>query len=168
MSALAGAEFTTISDYPSPAIIHNIEKNVNRNLHDKGVYSPISVQGHQWGMITDDFSQHHAHSFTRILCADCLWMDGEHENLLCSLQHFLAPEATACIIAGFHTGRAIVVSFFDKALKAGFEFEKMWEQDHYGEKRPWDPCRKDCDNYIDERSKWLVIAILMRRQDTAP
>ena len=164
---LSGARSVTISDYPTTSIIDNIHANVDRNVPES-LKSAVTVEGHQWGMIEDDMGRHNAGSFTRILCADCIWMLGEHSNLLKTLDHFLAPVNTARIwlIAGFHTGRDVVKLFLDLTFRAGFEIEKIWEQDTHGKKRPWSRCRKGLHNDIDERRKWLLVTILRRRDPT--
>jgi len=73
----------------------------------------VDVHSHKWGRFADTFSQNQAKHFTRILAADCLWMDGEHQSLVDSILHFLspAPDTQAWVIAGFHTGRAKVAAF---------------------------------------------------------
>ena len=84
-------------------------------------------------------------------------MDGNHYGLVQSIAHFLSPkkEARAWVIAGFHTGRAKLVSFFDIISQAGLEIEAIWEQDADGYKRDWDRERED-----KERNRWMVVAIL--------
>ena len=125
----------------------------------------VTVEGHEWGKLADDFSTRCKGEFTRILCADCLWMEGEHDNLLQSMKHFLAISSSArvWVVAGFHTGRSTVVKFFDKALKVGFDTEEIWEQDVNGIQRPWRRHRGGIEEDIEERRKWLVIAILKRK-----
>ena len=88
-------------------------------------------------------------------------MDGEHESLAQSMQHFLSPSISAQIwvTAGFHTGRIKVVAFFDIMNRKGFELDRVWEQDVMGHERPWDLAREDAEG----KGKWLVIAILKRR-----
>ncbi|KAL9618939.1 MAG: hypothetical protein Q9160_006403 [Pyrenula sp. 1 TL-2023] len=79
-----------------------------------------------------------AHTFTKILIADCLWMPSQHTNLVRTIKHFLQPLPTsrhasatsptssaeqktvssqpcALVVAGFHTGRSIVAGFFRTA-----------------------------------------------------
>ena len=112
-------------------------------------------------MTSDPFSLTDAGNFDRIICADCLWMDGEHESLALSMQHFLSPSISARIwvTAGFHTGRKKVFAFFEMMDQKGFEPDQVWEQDVMGHERPWDPAREDAE----AKGKWLVIAILKRR-----
>lgn len=154
----------TISDYPSSSIIDNICVNVRRNLSDY-LNTPVLVGGHQWGVFDDELSKSSGKSFTRILCADCIWMNGEHDNLVKTFNHFLAPskDARVWLIAGFHTGRDVVRSFLQATFRGGFEAEKLWEQDTYGNIRPWKSRRSAFHNDIDERRKWLLITILKRR-----
>lgn len=165
MSALAGAEEVVLSDYPSPAILANTRANVERNVPEER-RPRLSVQGHEWGVLTDHFSKAQAHHFSRVLCADCLWMDGEHYNLAQSMEHFLArdDDARVWVIAGFHTGRAKLVSFFDIAAQAGMETEKIWERDADGNEREWVRERNGGQEDASGRNRWLVIGILKRKQ----
>jgi len=161
-SVLAGAGETVLSDYPSQKILANLKINVEQHIPRKmRAEQNVSVQGHEWGVLTDEFSKAHAHHFTRILCADCLWADGEHYGLAQSMVHFLSPQgnARAWVIAGFHTGRAKIASFFDITAQAGLEIEAIWERDCDGIERGWDRGRED-----KERNRWFVIAVLKRKQ----
>ena len=165
MSVLAGAEEVILSDYPSPTILSNTKANIQRNV-PKELQQKITVQGHEWGVLTDDFSKAHAKHFSRILCADCLWMDGEHYGLAQSMEHFLSrkEDARVWVIAGFHTGRAKLVAFFDIAAQAGLEAEHIWERDADGNEREWVRERNGGQEDATGRNKWLVVAILKRKQ----
>ena len=164
MSVLAGAEEVILSDYPSPSILANTKANVESNV-PKELQQKLTVQGHEWGVLTDDFSKAYAKQFSRILCADCLWMDGEHYGLAQSMEHFLSykDDARVWVIAGFHTGRAKLVSFFDIAAQAGLETESIWERDADGNEREWVRERSSGQEDAAGRNKWLVVAILRRR-----
>ena len=168
VSVLAGAEEVVLSDYLSAAILANIEANVERNV-PKELQQKLTVRGHEWGVLTDDFSKAYANHFTRILCADCLWMDGEHYGLAQSMEHFLShnDDARVWVIAGFHTGRAKLVSFFDIAAQAGLETENIWERDADGNEREWVRERNGGQEDATGRNKWLVVAILKRKQPTS-
>lgn len=165
VSVLAGAEEVVLTDYPSPAILANASANVERNV-PKELRQKLTVRGHEWGVLTDDFSKTHANHFSRILCADCLWMDGEHYALAQSMEHFLShkDDARVWVIAGFHTGRAKLASFFDIAAQAGLETEKIWERDADGNEREWVRERNGGQEDATGRNKWLVVAILRRQQ----
>ena len=161
-SALAGGGEVILSDYPSQKILSTLKINVDRNVPETLRYpKKVGVQGHEWGVLTDEFSRSNAGHFTRVLCADCLWMDGNHYGLAQSIAHFLSDkeEARAWVIAGFHTGRAKLVSFFDITSQAGLEIETIWERDADGNERDWDRERID-----KERNRWLVVAILKHSQ----
>ena len=141
-SALAGGGEVILSDYPSQKILSTLKINVDRNVPENLRYPKhVGVQGHEWGVLTDEFSRSNAGRFTRVLCADCLWMDGNHYGLAQSITHFLSDkeEARAWVIAGFHTGRA--------------------KRDADGNERDWDRDRQD-----KERNRWLVVAILKHSQ----
>lgn len=76
------------------------------------------------------------------------------------------------VVAGFHTGRAIVASFFDTAVKMGLDIEEIWERDinaGYVEdgdtlkaERGWSAFRKG--ESVDHTRRWCVVAILRRRK----
>ncbi len=133
-----------------------MEKNIPEPLQ-----LSVTVQAHEWGVLTDSFSETNAKHFTRVLVADCLWLDGEHYSLVQSIVHFLSPkaEARAWVIAGFHTGRPKLVAFFDTAVQAGLEIEAIWERDADGGEREWVRERVDI-----EKNKWMVVAILKRNE----
>jgi hypothetical protein len=159
-SALAGGGEVVLSDYPSQKVLVNLGVNVERNIpQDLRTEAKVAVQGHEWGILTDEFSKANARHFTRILCADCLWMDTTHFGLAQSIEHFLSDKegARAWVIAGFHTGRAKLVSFFDIIIQAGLEVERIWERDADGNDRNWERDRED-----QERNRWMVVAILKR------
>ncbi|EQL28621.1 hypothetical protein RJZ56_006213 [Blastomyces dermatitidis] len=121
-------------------------------------------------------------SFTRIIAADCLWMRDQHENLVRSLLWFLAPPASspssspssspdvngavAWVVAGFHTGREIVASFFETAVAMGLVVEKIWERDvnatsEEGEvTREWMSVRPE--EGPENRARWCVVAFLRK------
>ncbi len=164
MSVLAGAKEVVLSDYPSPAILANTKANVERNV-PKQLQQKLTVRGHEWGVLKDDFSRAHLNHYSRILCADCLWMDGEHYSLAQSMEHFLSPndDARVWVIAGFHTGRAKLVAFFDIATQAGLETEHIWERDADGNEREWVRERNGGQEDAAGRNKWLVVAILKRK-----
>ncbi len=168
MSVLAGAGEVVLSDYPSQAILANAKVNAERNV-SKELQQKLTVRGHEWGVLTDDFSKAYSNHFSRILCADCLWMDGEHYNLAQSMEHFLShgDDARVWVIAGFHTGRAKLTSFFDIAAQAGLETEYIWERDADGNERDWVRERDGGQEDATGRNKWLVIAILKRKKTSS-
>jgi len=161
----AGAGQVVISDYPNKELLASLNANVENNIL-KELRGRVSVHGHEWGQIEDAFSAAHASQFSRILSADCLWMTGEYLNLVQSMLHFLAHgnHARVWVTAGFHTGRPTIAHFFTLAASAGLEAAKIWERDVYGNVRPWSETREED---ITARKKWLVVAILRRRNDTS-
>jgi len=126
--------------------------------------SQVSVQGHQWGVLDTPFALRHANYYTRILAADCFWMQHEHNNLARSMLHFLSnsPTARVLVIAGFHTGRRNMAPFLVETVpEEGLEVEEIWEMDINGQRREWEADK--VEESIGERKKWLVIARLKRR-----
>ena len=124
------------------------------------------MEGHLWGDVSSDFAAINAHRYTRVLAADCLWMLGEHDNLAKSMLHFLAdmPSARVFCIAGFHTGRAKLVPFFEEVVpRMGLEVEELYEMNADGVRRSWAKERDNGREDIGERKKWLVISRIRRR-----
>ncbi|KAF2275532.1 uncharacterized protein EI97DRAFT_77559 [Westerdykella ornata] len=163
-AALSGAHAVAISDYPAPPILDAIKTNVTKNIPNN-IKPSVTIEGHKWGDLSTPFAQQHAHSFTRILAADCYWMPHEHDNLARSMTHFLSesPEARVLCIGGFHTGRAKIAGFFEEAVpEAGLEVEEIFEMDATGQRREWRPVRDGGREDIGERKKWLVLARLRR------
>ncbi|KAK0333480.1 hypothetical protein LTR91_012622 [Friedmanniomyces endolithicus] len=153
-----------ITDYPAPAVLANIRCN------SQGAVPPTlahrySVEGHEWGDLTTAFARSHAHSFTRIIAADCFWMSGQHESLVQSMLHFLTvgTDGKVFVVSGFHTGRAKLASFFEAAVGEGLEIEEIYEEDVYGSGRIWESERNGGIEDVMERKRWLVIAQLKRR-----
>ncbi|KAK0879785.1 hypothetical protein LTR87_006422 [Friedmanniomyces endolithicus] len=153
-----------ITDYPAPAVLANIRCN------SQGAVPPTlahrySVEGHEWGDLTTAFARSHAHSFTRIIAADCFWMSGQHESLVQSMLHFLTvgTDGKVFVVSGFHTGRAKLASFFEAAVGEGLEIEEIYEEDVYGSGRIWESERNGRIEDVMERKRWLVIAQLKRR-----
>ncbi|WPG98758.1 Hypothetical protein R9X50_00155200 [Acrodontium crateriforme] len=164
VAMLAGAQEVVISDYPAPAVLKNIALNAHENIPNR-LESQYKIQGHEWGEFNDDFALNNAHSFTKIIAADCYWMPGQHENLAQSMLHFLTmdPVGRILVAAGFHTGRAKLAAFFDTAVDEGLAVEDIYEEDANGVRRPWMKERDGGREDHTERKKWLVMAILSRK-----
>ncbi|RFU33231.1 hypothetical protein B7463_g3117, partial [Scytalidium lignicola] len=180
IAALMGARRVVLSDYPAPEILANLRANVSRNIDrrrkkqlsqpeagsEDTQASPIAetaVHGHEWGVLTDDFSVQNKESFERLIVADCLWMPWQHDNLLASIRWFMKENGRAWVVAGFHTGREKMAGFFreERLKQAGLEIEKVWERNAEGREREWVFDRGIED--VTARKRWLVIAVLKRR-----
>ncbi|KAI5370331.1 putative lysine methyltransferase, S-adenosyl-L-methionine-dependent methyltransferase [Septoria linicola] len=168
VAALAGSRESIISDYPSDEVLDNIRKNTTHAL-PADTATRARVQGYAWGDADSDFARDNAHSFQRIMAADCFWMPVQHAHLVKSMLHMLSlsPEARVLAIAGFHTGRANLAAFFDEAVAQGLEMEDIYEEDADGVRREWLPERDGGFENHTERKRWLVIAVLKRGQQTA-
>ncbi|KAF1967142.1 hypothetical protein BU23DRAFT_559582 [Bimuria novae-zelandiae CBS 107.79] len=170
MSAIVGADEVAITDYPAPPILETITANVETNLPSKR-RAAVAVHGHQWNVFDTPFAAAHAHRYTRILAADCLWMPYEHENLAKSMVHFLSKDTSSrvFVIAGFHTGRAKVAPFFEETVpEVGLEVEEIYEMNAEGKRRPWATERDGGREDVGERKKWCVLARLRRCASPAP
>jgi len=86
VATLKGAARVVITDYPAPEVLDNLRKNVAKNIDTRQTgkddagkeeakmeLGDVSVEGHEWGVLTDSFSIREKESFDRILVADCLW-----------------------------------------------------------------------------------------------
>jgi nicotinamide N-methyltransferase len=96
-----------------------------------------------------------------VLAADTLWLAGQHENLLKSMDHFLADDTNArgLVVGGFHTGRDKVVSFFERVPIFGLVVESIEEINVSGGRRPWSPDLMEDKTQI---KRWVVVAVLKR------
>lgn len=157
------AHKVVISDYPTPSILTNLTHNITTNI-PPSLTPHISATGHKWGDLTSPFSLTHAHHFTRILAADCLWMPWTHRALAQSMAHFLSdsPNARVFVAAGFHTGRAKVAPFWRVAGEEGLVVESIEEVDVEGGRREWREERDGGREDVTGRKRWLVIAKLKR------
>lgn len=171
MAAMLGAERVLVTDYPAPVVIENLRKNVELNLKDqealkmKGV--EVAVEGHGWGELSTPLAKENKGAFDRVLCADCLWMPEQHENLRRSIAWFLKEddfEARAWVVGGFHSGRAKMRGFFDeeKLKEVGLEVERLWERDCDGNDREWAWDRGAEDLDVTGRKRWLAVSVLRR------
>lgn len=86
------------------------------------------------------------------------------------------------VVAGFHTGRAIVRAFFEKAESLGLVVERIYERDLNassssartgnpvgGEeetevRREWMPVRQG--EGVENRTRWCVVAVLKRQEES--
>ncbi|EPS35639.1 hypothetical protein H072_10934 [Dactylellina haptotyla CBS 200.50] len=164
ISALAGAKSVVITDYPAPEILENIKANINLNASQLASSSAPDVYGHTWGVLTEEVAQKYAHSFTRVIAADTLWMMWEHENLVKSMLHFLDDSnlaARVVVVAGLHTGRQKMANFWTVAVENGLEIENIKERDVDGIEREFLEDRGIED--ITERKRWLTIGILKKK-----
>ena len=166
ISTLSEASTIAITDFPSQDILATIRKNVSRNV-PQHLSSRVLVQGHEWGDFSSDFALSHTHAFTRVLAADTLWLDSQHEALLGSMAHFLSEDAGSRIwvVAGFHTGRAKVAGFIDKVSSVGLVVDEIWEVDIDGRTRLWARERDGGKEDISGRKKWCLVAVLENAQE---
>jgi predicted nicotinamide N-methyase len=173
MAGLLGARRVVVTDYPAPAIMSTLKDNVVKNIRPDFVPREISadlpeiqVYGHEWGVLnsSDPICSGNKHSFDRIFVCDCLWMPEQHTNLHRSISYFLRADAKAraWVIAGFHTGRQKLRSFFDATALAteGMEIDAIWERECNGNERLWTDEGEEEDKTL--RKRWLVVASLKR------
>jgi predicted nicotinamide N-methyase len=151
----------TLSDYPAPEILRNIRHNLDANLSPE-LLKRVSVAGHVWGDLSDDLCSTHPGTFSRVIAADCFWMDKQHDNLSRSIVHLMARDGILLAIAGFHTGRAKVAAFFESVERAGLELlGPIMEKDIVGNHRSWERDR-GIEDPVD-RKRWLVIGLFRHK-----
>ena len=173
--ALAGAERTVLTDYPSPTVLANIRNNVDANVTSPPPASSsqrtsgVSVEAHKWGDLHGGVAEANAHEFARVLAAGCLWRLEEHENIARSMAHFLAKsrEAEVWVVSGFFLGREKLARFFDVAGVEGLDVREVFEQNAVGSRREWVVDRVE-DGKESVEQGWLLVAVLCRRKDESP
>ena len=186
-AARSGARSVVLTDYPTPEILATLDANVRSNSfvlckpkdgakagcanqepgkmtgevadNKAEILTEVTVFGHEWGTFSSPWCGAHRSTFTRILAADTLWLDGAHAPQAASMAFFLAHSTSACvwIFAGFHTGREKVRRFLEETLpKVGLRVRDAWEVDIAGMERHWDGTRHEGPG---EGARWSVIAI---------
>ncbi|KAE8348098.1 hypothetical protein BDV28DRAFT_113356 [Aspergillus coremiiformis] len=167
---LAQASTVTITDHPSsPAFAGAIAFNVGHNIRKTSSKTDVIIKPHEWGTLeSDPWAVEKKGTFTRIIAADCYWMRSQHENLVKTMEWFLAPGGKIWVVTGFHTGRAIVTRFFETAVDGGLEIERIHERDlnsmtEDGQevRRDWVPEREG--EGPENRKRWCVVALLKRK-----
>lgn len=182
MSILAGASEVCITDHPSsPALASGAtQENVQIGLDlakSRNTSPLVSLNAHEWGSVTDAFSEEHGGHYTKIIAADCLWMASQHRLLVHTIAHFLSrksPHACALVVAGFHTGRRVVADFFNQFSKSDevddaveqLNLSEIYEIDMNGQRRPWNESRTNEGK--EELSGWCVVAVIVRRGMSSP
>ena len=173
LAALEGADLVVLSDYKSPKLLANLERNVAENIPAK-LNDKVKVEGHIWGQDGSAITQYllfsrlslihrHRKSFSRIIAADCYWMPDQHNALVWSLTHFLEKSSAARVfmVAGLHTGRSVISNFFRVAGSRGLVPDDNGIEEHNvvnGITRGWEDERGVED--LVERKQWLVVTRL--------
>lgn len=82
------------------------------------------------------------------------------------MQWFLAPGGKVWVVAGFHTGRAVVAAFFETAAQMGLVPECIYERDLVADaedggeiRREWKADREG--EGPENRTRWCVVAVLV-------
>lgn len=179
ISILAAASEVCITDHPSSptltsgTIQTNVQKMVER-IERKNISPIITIHAHEWGSVTDAFTQANSDHYTKIIAADCLWMPSQHRNLHRSMAHFLSnerPQACALVVAGFHTGRKVVAEFFkqfstsvgEHDTAVGLTIAEIYESDMHGVRRPW--LEERANEGKEDLKRWCVVAVIVRHRD---
>ncbi|GAB1521924.1 hypothetical protein RhiTH_005023 [Rhizoctonia solani] len=147
-------ERVVLSDYPDKGILARLEENVEANKRTSRVKTV--VEGHAWGS-ADGLRER----FDVVLAADVLWMEDMHEALCETLDRVVAPFGQVHIVAGLHTGRGTITSFFDTAKKHHLEPSEIYQVriNEPGTRHAW---RDHVEGEtMEERRGWLVVAVLL-------
>ena len=148
------------SDFPDPLLIHTLRENVACN----DASTNCSVVPHAWG--TDPSALLLPGGADIVLAADTLWNPEIHAALLRTTCGVLARTQTARahFVAGLHTGRYTLDSFFRAADEAGLALVEATEREVQGEgrRREWDVRRADSEDER-ERRRWVVWSVLKWR-----
>jgi len=84
VAALNGAKTVVLTDYPDPALLENLEHNVNRNL-SSGAGANVFVKGYIWGRPVAHLLEvlsDKGMGFDVILMSDLIFNHSEHDALL--------------------------------------------------------------------------------------
>ncbi|QRV75054.1 methyltransferase domain protein [Ceratobasidium sp. AG-Ba] len=111
-----GPRSVVLSDYPDPGILKRLEENVKANWEDHGVdIKALEELGGE--------------RFDVVMAADVLWKQEMHEALCRTLDQALVLEdgGRVHIVAGLHTGRAVIAGFVELVLAAKFEVDEIYE-----------------------------------------
>jgi nicotinamide N-methyltransferase len=182
-----------MSDYDSEHLLATLRSNVSRCLPsepaqgslgtDGSIRDRAHVVGHIWGTDTSPLSVHAPPDadgrFDYILLADTVWAsstigsDVPHAPLVSTLVRVLSrsnKSARVLVVCGFHTGRAAIQAFFERAESEGLvpddwgKQEWTWSPLRRGEAaagqiktREW---RDDEPVLGDDKGKWVALARL--------
>jgi EEF1A N-terminal glycine/lysine methyltransferase len=143
------------SDFPDPLLIRTLNDNVTRN----DVSRNCTVVPHAWGA-ADTTPVLPAADV--VLAADTLWNPELHAALLRTICAVLARThaARAHLVAGLHTGRYTLDSFFCAAREAGLVIVEAVELEVQGDgRREWDVRRAETEDER-ERRRWVIWSVL--------
>ncbi|KAH7341766.1 putative methyltransferase-domain-containing protein [Rhizoctonia solani] len=147
-------ERVVLSDYPDKGILARLRENVDSNQGTSRVQ--VDVEGHAWGSTTGLNAK-----FDVVLAADVLWMENMHEALCDTLDRVLAPSGKVHIVAGLHTGRHIITSFFTTAKKHHLQPSELYQIQisEPSVRHEWTDSVEG--ESMHERRGWLVVAVLL-------
>nr|GAT59261.1 predicted protein [Mycena chlorophos] len=122
-----------VTDYPDPAILGNLAKNVARTAS----ICEVHCCGHEWG--TDvasllPFSQRADQKYDLVFLSDLLHFHDCHDVLIASLDALLAPDGCVHVAAGFYTKPHVCENFMRLAGEKDLVFEEIIAED---EEREW-------------------------------
>lgn len=119
------ASCITITDYPDPGLIQNIEYNVEAIDADREIH----VEGYIWGNKVDSILSWCHHGYDVILLADLIFNHSEHTKLLRCIQNCLARNLDALALVFFTPHRPSLVhkdmAFFNLAESHGFSCRQL-------------------------------------------
>ncbi|KAI8597062.1 hypothetical protein EDD21DRAFT_311359, partial [Dissophora ornata] len=188
-----GADFVTLTDYPDPAIVQNLERNWYENLVESQRVK-CAVRGHAWGESVqemmdclpavsnlgsealDNSPSSGGPGYDWILLADTLWVSEGHVALLESCCSVLSATGKIFVCCGLHTGYIPVQRFMSLARSDEFGFQtkliEIRRMPLWGETRTAEELRRestllkeeDVENYsVEDRNRTVLVYELSRR-----
>ncbi|TBU47563.1 putative methyltransferase-domain-containing protein [Dichomitus squalens] len=156
----------TSSDYPDELLIRTLAANAKRN----DVEDRCRVVPYAWGsdpaplLQSQNADSDPIPGFDVVIAADTLWNRDTHQDLVRSLQTTLkrCPHARIYVVAGLHTGRYVIHTFYKHALGIGLLPEELNERRVDASKesqRLWWPDRADDLEDEPTRRRWVAWAV---------
>ncbi|KAJ7224367.1 putative methyltransferase-domain-containing protein [Mycena pura] len=126
VAAKNGAQHVLLTDYPDGELVANLESNVGENIAPSH-RRRVSVLGYIWGRSVEPLIAvlpSGAHGFHLIILSDLLFNHSQHEALLDTCEHCLAPTKGACVLVFYTHHRPHLahrdMEFFAKARSRGW------------------------------------------------
>jgi nicotinamide N-methyltransferase len=133
VSAIHGAKYVVVTDYPDPDLVENLQWNVD-NCALLPKTCNIEAKGYLWGAETEKIVSglpNGEDRFDLLILADLLFNHSEHRKLVASVQQMLKRTAEAKALVFFTPYRPWLLpndlAFFDLTKEAGFEVDKFFE-----------------------------------------
>ncbi|KAJ6621369.1 putative methyltransferase-domain-containing protein [Mycena sp. CBHHK59/15] len=131
IAAKNGAKHVVLTDYPDAELVANLEYNVQETL-PVSLKADVSVQGYIWGHAVQPLLSAlptKAGGFHLIILSDLVFNHSQHDSLLKTCEHALAPVPDACVLVFYTHHRPHLahrdMEFFSKAREQGWTCEEI-------------------------------------------